>query len=244
MYPLAARDLIRVWEWGGERHPVDRALALLVLACPERAWEDLVALTIGQRDALLLTLRELTFGPRLDSFAECPECGEYLEFAINAGELRAADAGEPVEPELTLELEDFEAQFRLPDSLDLAAVAHCDDVDTARDMLVRRCVLQARQGKADVTAADLPGAVVAALAARMAACDPLSEVQLDLCCPECGHSWPALLDIVSFFWTEISDQVKRLLRQVHALAHAYGWREADILAMSGQRRQLYLDMVV
>jgi hypothetical protein len=34
-----------------------------------------------------------------------------------------------------------------------------------------------------------------------------------------------------------------MLRDVHALATAYGWREADIVAMSPWRRQVYLDMV-
>jgi len=52
-----------------------------------------------------------------------------------------------------------------------------------------------------------------------------------------------MFDIVSFFWSEICVQAKRLLREVHILARAYGWREADILSMSAARRQLYLEMV-
>ena len=35
----------------------------------------------------------------------------------------------------------------------------------------------------------------------------------------------------------------RLLRQVHTLAMAYGWREIDILSMSALRRQVYLEML-
>jgi hypothetical protein len=30
---------------------------------------------------------------------------------------------------------------------------------------------------------------------------------------------------------------------VHALASAYHWSESDILAMSGRRRQTYLDLL-
>jgi hypothetical protein len=33
------------------------------------------------------------------------------------------------------------------------------------------------------------------------------------------------------------------LREVHTLAWAYGWREADILAMSPARRQFYIELV-
>jgi hypothetical protein len=206
-------------------------------------WAELAALSIGRRDACLLTLRELTFGPRLDGFAECQQCRERLEFTVDVADLRPAEAMEPQESDLIFTGEGFEVQFRLPNSQDLTAVAHCNDVTTARDLLVQRCVLRACQDEADIALEALPKAVVAALAARMLECDSLSEVQLELNCPACGHRWPMILDIVSFFWTEISIQAQRLLYEVHTLARAYGWREADILAMSARRRQLYLEMV-
>ena len=56
-------------------------------------------------------------------------------------------------------------------------------------------------------------------------------------------SWQLTLDIVSFLWSEISSLAKRHLREVHTLAWAYGWSEADILAMSPARRQFYLESV-
>ena len=243
MHPLSARDLMQVWEWGQGQHPVDRALTLLAVACPEMTRDELAALSIGQRDGLLLTLRELAFGPRLDGFAECPECREHLEFTVNVADLRTADSAEPTEAELTLAVEGFEVRFRLPDSLDLAAVAHCDDVGVARDLLVKRCVLHARQGEVEIAVGAVPETVITVLAAHVVGRDPLSEVQLDLHCPACSHRWQQILDIVSCFWAEISSQAKRLLNEVHTLARAYGWREADILAMSARRRQLYLEMV-
>jgi hypothetical protein len=49
--------------------------------------------------------------------------------------------------------------------------------------------------------------------------------------------------VVSFFWMEVESWAYRILRQVHALASAYGWSEGDILAMSPWRRQFYLEMV-
>jgi hypothetical protein len=52
-----------------------------------------------------------------------------------------------------------------------------------------------------------------------------------------------MFDIGAFLWEEIAAQARRLLREVHTLARAYGWREADILVMSAARRQAYLEMV-
>jgi len=68
-------------------------------------------------------------------------------------------------------------------------------------------------------------------------------VRLDLACPSCGHLGQAIFDISAIFWAEISAQARRLLREIHLLASAYGWREADILAMSARRRQAYLEMI-
>ena len=76
----------------------------------------------------------------------------------------------------------------------------------------------------------------------MEVCDPLAAIDIPLDCLNCGHQWQPLFDIVSFFWTEIAAQARRLLREVHTLARYYGWREADILAMSAIRRQFYLEM--
>ena len=51
------------------------------------------------------------------------------------------------------------------------------------------------------------------------------------------------LDVAAFFWTELNAWAVRLLREIHALASAYGWREADILALSPKRRDLYLELI-
>ena len=85
--------------------------------------------------------------------------------------------------------------------------------------------------------------MLAALAAEMSARDPQAEVLLDLTCPGVRREWQAVFDIAAYFWAELAAEAKRLLREVDALARAYGWREADILALSPRRRQAYLELV-
>jgi hypothetical protein len=77
----------------------------------------------------------------------------------------------------------------------------------------------------------------------MSRADPQADVRLALTCPACRHQWRSIFDIVTFFWIELDVWARRTLRDVHALARAYGWREADILALSPQRRQCYLEMI-
>ena len=249
MRGLSAQELLLIWELALRQHPIDRALTMLAVAMPEVPRDELLALSIGQRDARLLTVREATFGSRLAGFAECPACQERLEFVFDVADIRVGATNEdgtegainrpPQIQEVSVDR--YELRFRLPTSLDMAEVARCREVLIARDLLVQRCVLQARRDGVEVSA--LPDAVVVALGGHMLEADPQAEIQIDLSCPTCAHQWLVIFDIVAFFWSEISVQAKRLLREVHMLASAYGWHEADILAMSAARRQFYLEMV-
>src|SRR5262249_26779625 len=138
----------------------------------------------------------------------------------------------PPDVALTLTAAEHEIHFRLPDSFDLLAIPAGVDLDDARRHLLQRCVVSAVRHGESVAAAELPAETVVGVAARMAEADPQADVQLELQCPACGGAWRAAFDIVGFFWTEIDAWARRTLNEVHVLARAYGWREADILALS------------
>jgi hypothetical protein len=240
MRGLSADEIVRVWEWGQDKHPVDRALGLLALAWPETTREQLQSLTIGQRNSRLLSLRERTLGPTLNGFAHCAHCGAALEFSIEVAAIRAPEAAAHV---YNLQVDLLNIRFRPLNSLDLAAIVGLAEIGAARLRLIERCVLEATQQGQAVAAAELPEDALAALVDAVTECDPQSETRFQLTCAACGHGWSALFDVVSFFWTELAARAERLLFEVHALARAYGWREADILAMSERRRHFYLRLV-
>lgn len=243
MTALRAEDLLLVRDLGERQSSEERAVTMLALAFPEKPADALRRLSLGQRNGHLLSVRQRLFGSRLDAFAQCPHCGESVELTLNADALRTADHVEASYAEFELESEGFALRFRRLDSGDLEAAAGCADIGTARALLVERCVLEARYDKRIVAAAELPEAVIETLAERLAECDPQAETVIDLVCPACERGWQILFDIASFLYTEIQAQVRRLLREVHTLARAYAWREADILAMSARRRQDYLELL-
>lgn len=249
----SASELLQVWERGLNQLPIQRALSLLSTACPATPPATLAQLSLGQRDVCLLTLREWVFGPQLVSLATCPHCGDRLELTLNVADLRVAALPSIVEkpalsppgfsPDLfSVELADYEVEFRLPNSLDLAAIANDDLVD-GQQTLLNRCILAVRQQGETRSAEQLPPAVREAIAQQMAQVDPQADVQLSMNCPVCMHQWQITFDIVSFFWSEINAWAARILEDVHTLATAYGWAEADILSMSPFRRQCYLEKV-
>jgi hypothetical protein len=100
-----------------------------------------------------------------------------------------------------------------------------------------------RHGEQQIAPSELPSNVLDALIDHMSQVASLADLTVSVNCPACGHTWEILFDIVSFFWAEISAWAARLVREVHILAMAYGWREADILTMSSFRRRQYLELI-
>lgn len=245
---LSADDLLRLWEDGSAQHPLDRALTILAAAEPDQTRRELAQLPSGRRDARLLVVYVRTFGSQIAGQGRCPKCEGRVEFSLDARDLLSLSSSEvdatPIAgAPLEVTSEGFTVKYRLVDSFDLAAISLLPDVAAARQALLKRCILQVTHDGAEVAPDQAPDGVVARVIEQMASRDPLAEIVLALACPTCGHHWQLLFDIVTFLWLKIDLQAKRLLREVHALARTYGWRETDILAMGPARRQAYLEMV-
>ncbi|NOZ51797.1 MAG: phage baseplate protein [Gammaproteobacteria bacterium] len=246
MRPLDATEVLNVWEHGLNQPTLERALILIAAACPELDSDAVAKLSIGARDARLLQLREWMFGSQLLNTAQCPQCGERVEWEGETTELhiQAVDDADSAE-EFNLEVDGYRLRFRLLTSMDIAAVmaAAQSDSNIGSTALIKRCVVSAdRTGKA-CDLADLPQHTLDALSQQIEKLDPQAEIRTELTCPECSHQWEVLLDIASFLWIEINNWAERTLRTVHRLASAYGWTEREILILSPVRRQLYLGMV-
>ncbi len=235
-------DLLRAWEEATLQHPLDRALTLIGAAWPGRARAELARLSVGARDGLLLSLRERLFGREMRAVADCA-CGETLELPLSTADLRAAPAlpGPPaVAAEHELTADGVVVRFRLVDSADLAAMLGCAGAEEARRVLLRRVVLSARRG--DQPLDPLPAEIESRLEERLAELDPQADVSLNVECPACGRRWQAAFDVLPFVWNDLDRWARGFFGAVDRLARAYGWREADVLALSPRRRRLYLEM--
>lgn len=247
---LTDDDVLQLRESGQHRSSVEQALLILSVAYPDMTWQQLAALSIGERDARLLAIRERTFGSILDVFTICPRCQQELELSLTTTSLRfpASEDMQDAGHGFSTVIGDLSVRYRLANSTDLEAVAACKDIEEARRLLLDRCVLEVqndtdeqRQPIAKHEKIFTP-AFITALAGRMAELDPQAEVLLNLQCMECKHEWQSLFDIATFFWTELEIHAKRLLNEIYILARTYHWREQDILALSTVRRRWYLEM--
>jgi hypothetical protein len=232
---LLSRTLVRV----GTLTDIDESLARRLL--------------VADRQALLLRLRELTFGPRVKGNVLCPlpGCGQRvsLDFAIADLPVRAlADkrpayecelpepagtaAGDPVRTVL----------LRLPNGGDqealCAAVAAGGSAVQALRLLVQRCLVGGSPSVDELAPADL-------LAIERFLADTAPAVDLEVCarCPHCRRELTTELDIQDFFFGELATSAEQLYQDVHLLALHYHWSEQEILALSRTKRERYLGIL-
>ena len=195
--PSNAR-LLEAWDAGCRQHPLDRALTLLRAFTGEEH-QALALLSIGERDELLLAVRQRFFGHRLEAVCACEACGEPNEFEIDARQLPLRPNGAATTIRLPSKTGELEA--RLPNSLDLAAVLALD-VDEAARTLAVRCV--AAEGAIDD---DVLGQIEAA----MAETEPLAALDITFACSVCGAANDAPFDAETFLWNDVGDACRLLL---------------------------------
>ena len=239
MPALSTDQMLAAWERGrAEPHSAARALALLAEAYPDVPAAALADLSVGQRDRLLLAVREQVFGCHLTGLVPCAACGETLEVDFDLPRLDglpSASSGESV----TLHEGSFHLDFRLPNSRDLFAIARQPE----RDRLLQRLVLSASRDGETIGFSDLPNSLLAQLDEALEKADPQADLRLNLTCDACGNRSQVPFDIVSYLWSELEAWAIRLLREVHLLARGYGWSESEILKMTAWRRHCYLEML-
>jgi hypothetical protein len=219
---FSALDLIEIADRGAALGREARALLLLASGAG-LSYDAAAALPLGARDRWLFALRALQFGTRIEIAHRCRDCGEDLDFALDA-----ADIGR--------------------DGLPAAGTPASLAVDGAVVRAVTGGDLAACEGRGAAARDELrdlivPGSAVlsdAALDTALESLDPDAEVTFAARCPECDRDQPILFDIATFFWREIEFRVPRLLQQVADLARVNHWSERDILLLPPARRSFYL----
>jgi hypothetical protein len=242
MQNLTAADIVDIWEMGAVAGQADRGLLLLAAVYPDRRYPDLAGLSLGARNRAAFDLRAQLFGRTLSAQLRCPSCNDRLEFQVDQAALCSGPPSDPAEARW-LDMPGWRVRFRAATSSDLAAAAAAGSAMAARLVLLEQLVLDAWHDGQPVIPADLPEAVITRIEEALDALDPDGDPVLQMSCAHCGHDWPARFDIADFLWHEIAVLGRRLLDEVDVLARAYGWTEAEVLALSPARRRHYLDRI-
>ena len=197
-----------------DRHPM-RALRLAELA----GIEDARDLPLGTRDNALLSLWGQWFGTELPCLDTCPECGQSVEFDLPLSMFSAEPSAETREGWRALTTADRLSVATLP-------------AEKARAELARA-----------VTGREVAAEEIAQVEDWLDRADPMARLTIHLTCAHCGTAWESPFDIVRHLWTAFRNAGQRLLHDIHMLARAYHWSEAEILSLPANRRRAYLELI-
>ncbi|MEV0881248.1 hypothetical protein AB0I85_25830 [Micromonospora echinofusca] len=239
--PPTEVELVSAWDRALGQPAPRRPLLLL-------GREDADRLPVGEVAALLLRTAGSWTGDRVEATLDCPACPQRLEVGFAVADLLAAALDPTADSAhggarrvgagaFTLDWRGHRLTLRLPTPADLAAAARAGDAAAAERWLLRACLLAADPPLDD------PAAALPEVSAAMAERDPLGVVAVTLTCPGCGTATEALLDVPGWAWQAADARVRRLLGEVHRLARAYGWSEAQVLGLGPHRRAAYLELV-
>jgi hypothetical protein len=224
-------QVVSAWEAAAALPPVARGVALL-----ERAGlvDDLDAgldLPVGESAALAARLYADAFGDVVDGLVACAECAMVLDVTVPLRALPAAhgDATTVVAPD------GRELRVRAPTTRDLLAAG--DRADPARALLAA-CV--SAPGGAPASADELGDEALGLVDGAAEDLAGAAAIVVRATCPECGADVAASVDVGALLWDRVARAAGEALDEVAELAAAFGWSEADVLALTPLRRAAYL----
>lgn len=194
------------------------ALAARSDAAP--AWAEQ---SLGACNRQLARMHRQLVGRPVEAVVSCG-CGEDLEVVLP---LEAIAAAPDPAPQIEIAAPG-PRQFRLPRLSEIALAGRPQD-------LASRCAVD--------DGGPVPEAYVDALDAAWAQADSAAEIALDLTCPSCGAAVRARADLALFVARDFDLRVQGLMAEIHGLACAYGWTEAEVLAVPPARRRAYAALI-
>jgi Zn finger protein HypA/HybF involved in hydrogenase expression len=224
-----------------------------------RATADMIrGLLVADREYLVLKLRQLSFGSRVQTTLVCPDCRQPLDMEFDVDAI-PVEVRHPSADTVALELSDAATfidnvgmthrtvAFRLPTGVDEEAVAAGapGDVEEARTRLLERCLVRIGSiAPVDrATARALNARARAEIEERMDAVAPQVGLEMDVTCPECSHAFVEVLDCAALLFEELRLERGQLYRDVHRLALHYHWSEPEIFALPRGKRHRYLELL-
>lgn len=156
---------------------------------------------LGDRDYLLLRLRQIELGDAMHQVMRCPACAQKVDVDFAISELPVRRLAVP-RPAYRIVLAGTPALVRLPTGADQQAVEALAlaNPSAANTLLFSRVVLEFDdRARSPDEVRDWPPALRAELAVWLDAHAPGPDLFLDLACPHCKSDMSYAFDLHSFF---------------------------------------------
>jgi hypothetical protein len=203
-------------------------------------------MSIGDITFLLLSARKLMVDDDIACTARCPSCGKDMSLSISVTMLqqttRTAAATTTMQPERHRDIEacGYHLRVRPLTPQDQDILLNNPSSDEVVQALARACIIHSQPQLPD---GYIPESLLEAIGSNLGEIDPLSDITLNLACPECHHAFHATLPVEAFVLGELYQDRYGLEREVHWLAFHYHWSEQEILSLTREKRKRYVELI-
>ena len=217
-------------------------------------------LSVGDRQFLMLKLRELTYGERVEVTLSCPwpDCGERVDIDFRISDIPVKQGKQSsfshkmklsteAISDLGWEKENGDVYFRIPNGSDQEILAPLllENEAEALTQLLWRCLFKLGEHNEPTKSQvqDLTPLARMEIEKEMEVVSPAMELNMDAVCPECGRKFTAPFDLQEFFFGEFRTSQELLYREIHYLAYHYHWSESEIMNFPREKRRQYIDVL-
>ncbi len=217
-------------------------------------------LLVGDRQYLLLKLREVTFGDGVQGTVNCPwpDCGQKVDIDFSLKEIpvkeienRALYHSLRLSPQAAFIDEQGEKHrkiiFRLPNGGDQEVLSSLLVENEALTLtkLLERCIQEIGpfNNLGTKFIHKLTPNARLEIEKHMEKIAPQVELNMGALCPECGREFTLPFDLQDFFFGELRVSQDLLYREVHYLAYHYHWSEREIMEMPREKRRKYIEVL-
>lgn len=232
---MQPKQILDIWDTCISKDQLFKGATLATLAFPQSEFSTIMEWSIDKRDTVLFHIRRALFGNQFTNIAHCPQCSQKLEWEFSYQQLQIPsilDIKDNVE--IPLNITGTKMLVRLPTSIDVKL--------NNENEILNNCILNHSDLKDKINANKLPDFNTKINDAFAANCHA-SNISYQLQCVDCSHNWQGIFDILSYLWKEIDQWAKGFLQQISLLAKNYGWSELEIINMSQNRRNHYLQLI-
>lgn len=209
--------------------------------------EILRHLSIGDRTALLLHLRKITFGDLLKCVLVCSSCNKTMSLDLSVTDILHINHSKP-QKDYDVEIAGFSLKVRPLTGADQDLIfdksSKTDNNNNNNNFnlseeLVRCSIVYSNYSLPK----SLPDDFIFAVSSKLEEIDPLSDIVFSLICPNCQHTFQTYFDTERFILYEIGLRQNQLEHEIHWLAFNYKWIESEILSLPVRKRKRYVELI-
>lgn len=251
--------------------PVITLTILLLARCVVRisgirriTHEHVSRLLIVDKDYLLLQLLRASYGDRVEAVLSCTaaDCQAKIDMDFDIRNVPIEGDRQNL-PSCRFFLEEqsknsrIEVAWRFPNLADLEWLMKSTQFDLSKEAtmqhtnalsrLMSRCLLGI-DGSTQFDAAQkiterLDDKMLLQIDEEIAKRSPRIDFDFEVECPVCRHHFTTPFDPLEFLLRKLQINFDSFYREIHTLALWYHWSEAEIMALSREKRRRYLGLV-